>query len=156
MCQLPLAPCWPELVRGQSMSQRWRGSASNRESTSDHMTKSSVAQSRMSNMLPRLRHIAPSMLASNQARRAKFARVVFFVPKEQVRPMDILQALRSERDRLTAAIEALEGNRRGRPTATSVGGRRRRRTLSATAKRRISEAAKKRWAAAKKAGRNSL
>jgi len=79
----------------------------------------------------------------------------------------ILEELKQERDRLDAAIKALEGTRgrstngrrRGRPggpvPATTVG-KKRRRKLSAAAKRKISEAAKARWAKAKKAGKNSL
>jgi hypothetical protein len=73
--------------------------------------------------------------------------------------MDILQALKNERDRLTQAIFALEGTEiHGRRAAARSGnGRRRpRRRLSAAAKKRISLAAKARWAKAKKAGRNSL
>ena len=78
----------------------------------------------------------------------------------------ILDELKKERDRIDAAIGALEGarggrsangRRRGRPArplaAAPVG---KRRKLSAAAKKRISEAAKARWAKAKKAGRNSL
>ena len=73
--------------------------------------------------------------------------------------MDILQALKDERDRLTQAINALEGTEihgRRRITRTSNGRRTRRGRLSAAARKRISEAAKARWAKAKKAGRNSL
>jgi hypothetical protein len=74
--------------------------------------------------------------------------------------MDILQALKDERDRLSQAINALEGTeihrRRRSGTRTGNGRRRPKRRLSAAAKRRISEAAKARWAKAKKAGRNSL
>lgn len=74
----------------------------------------------------------------------------------------ILNAMKQERDRINAAIQALEGGGGGRgrrgPRPGVVGrpkGRGRRR-LSAAARRRISEAAKARWARAKKAGRNSL
>jgi hypothetical protein len=73
--------------------------------------------------------------------------------------MDILQELKDERDRLTQAINALEGTeirRRRRAARTGNGRRRPKRRLSAAAKRRISQAAKARWAKAKKAGRNSL
>ncbi len=54
----------------------------------------------------------------------------------------IIADLEQERDRLTAAIQALSesGTRRSR----------RRRRLSAAAKRRISDAMRKRWAARKK------
>ena len=66
----------------------------------------------------------------------------------------ILADLRSERDRLERAIAALEGARRpGRPAAAAGGnGRRRRRHMSAEARRRISEAMRKRWAERKKRG----
>jgi hypothetical protein len=69
----------------------------------------------------------------------------------------IVNELKQERDRLNAAIQALESaavvRRAGRPPKK---GRKARRKLSASARRRISEAAKARWAKAKKAGRNSL
>jgi len=68
----------------------------------------------------------------------------------------IVNELKQERDRLNAAIQALEsaaGPRPGRPPQPKRKGRRK---LSASARRRISEAAKARWAKAKKAGRNSL
>jgi len=71
----------------------------------------------------------------------------------------ILNAMKEERDRLNAAIQALEGRAPGRRSAGVVGRppkRRGRRRLSPAARRRISEAAKARWAKAKKAGRNSL
>jgi hypothetical protein len=72
--------------------------------------------------------------------------------------MDILQALKDERDRLSQAIAALEGTEihGRRETAKTNTEKRGRRRLSATARRRISEAAKARWAKAKKAGRNFL
>jgi hypothetical protein len=81
---------------------------------------------------------------------------------------NILMSLRAERDRLTNAIAALEGGvgngRRGRPpgrppstqTTTAPNGRRPRRKLSAAAKKRIAEGMRKRWAAAKKAGKSRL
>ena len=74
----------------------------------------------------------------------------------------ILQALKHERDRINAAIAALgaeAGNdrRRGGTLRAFAGfGRPRRRTLSAAARKKISEAAKARWIKAKRAGRNSL
>ena len=71
----------------------------------------------------------------------------------------ILQGLKEERDRLDQAINALEGHsgRRGRPVGRkSANGRRRRRRLSAEVKKRVSEAAKARWARAKRAGRSRL
>lgn len=69
----------------------------------------------------------------------------------------IVNTLRSERDRIVAALRALEGSVKG--TAKAGNGRRRRRgkrRLSAAARKRISEVAKARWARAKKAGRNRL
>jgi len=80
--------------------------------------------------------------------------------------MDIVRELKEQRDRLEAAISALEGGRSGRKgaangrrrTSPTTGNDRRKakRRLSAAARKRISEAAKVRWAKAKKAGRNSL
>ena len=66
----------------------------------------------------------------------------------------IVEQLKSERDRLNAAIAALEGvdTRRGRAKQTP--GQRRaphKRRLSAEARARISEAQKKRWARQRKA-----
>ncbi|HEY2390216.1 MAG TPA: hypothetical protein VGK22_03510 [Candidatus Angelobacter sp.] len=63
----------------------------------------------------------------------------------------IIAELEAERDRLNSAIAAL----RGRPirTLTLSGkpdGRRRKRTLSAAARKKIGEAMKKRWAERKK------
>ena len=70
----------------------------------------------------------------------------------------ILNAMKQERDRINAAIQALEGGvtRGRRPGAVGRPKRKGRRRLSPAARRRISEAAKARWARAKKAGRNSL
>jgi hypothetical protein len=71
----------------------------------------------------------------------------------------IIAELEAERDRLNDAIAALQGARRvgrGRPRAAAGNGRRVRRHLSAAARRKIAEAAKRRWAKAKAAGRNSL
>jgi hypothetical protein len=67
---------------------------------------------------------------------------------------EILQQLKSERNRLEGAIQALEGlssggTRRGpgRPAgSTSTGKRRGPRHMSASARKRISEMMKKRWA----------
>lgn len=73
--------------------------------------------------------------------------------------MDILQALKDERERLNTAILALTGtDGHGRRARVKAGNGRRggKRRLSAAAKKRISIAAKARWAKAKKAGRNSL
>jgi hypothetical protein len=57
----------------------------------------------------------------------------------------IVTELKAERDRLNAALAALEGGRRrrGRPPG-------RRRRLSAAARKRISQAMKKAWAGRKK------
>ena len=62
----------------------------------------------------------------------------------------IIAELEAERDRLTQAIGLLQGNqpRRGRPRGTG-----KRRRLSPAAKKRISDAMKKRWAARKKAAK---
>ena len=75
---------------------------------------------------------------------------------------NILAALKHERDRIDAAIAALgtgapDGRRRGGSVPAFAGFRRRRkRTLSAAARKKISEAAKARWIKAKRAGRNFL
>lgn len=68
----------------------------------------------------------------------------------------ILAELRAERSRLETAINALEQIgvgiapvRVGRPAAGPEAGPKRRRTMSAAARKRISEAAKARWAARK-------
>jgi hypothetical protein len=75
----------------------------------------------------------------------------------------LVEELKVERERIDAAISALTGKQAGngrrggqRNVATKTGIQRRRRRLSAATKKRISEAAKARWAKAKKAGRNSL
>lgn len=62
----------------------------------------------------------------------------------------IIEALEAERDRLNAAITALRGRKRGpgRPPALSKGSVKRH--LSASARKRISDAMKKRWAARKR------
>jgi hypothetical protein len=64
----------------------------------------------------------------------------------------ILAELKAERGRLHRAIVALEGTapRRGRPRKTEVAIVRRRRQMSADARRRIGEAKRKWWAARKK------
>lgn len=61
----------------------------------------------------------------------------------------IIAELEAERDRLEQAISALRGSLSGRRSPGSDRGRRGRRNLSGRAKRRISEAMKKRWAARK-------
>lgn len=59
----------------------------------------------------------------------------------------IVAALEAERDRLDQAIAALQG----RPGATVPGkANRRKRPMSAAARKRISEAQKKRWTTRKK------
>jgi hypothetical protein len=72
----------------------------------------------------------------------------------------IIAALEAERERLTQAINALQGNPRGpgrpRTTSTAPNGRSGRRRMSAAARKRIAESARKRWAKAKAAGRNTL
>ena len=69
----------------------------------------------------------------------------------------IVSALRDEKDRLEQAIAALEGGngrRHGRAAGLGNGRRgKRRRRLSAAAKKRISEMMKKRWAERKKAAK---
>ncbi len=71
----------------------------------------------------------------------------------------ILDQLRTERERLDRAIEALEaldsrrGARRGRPPGTASASRRGRRRMSAAARKRISEMMKLRWAERKKRSR---
>ena len=69
----------------------------------------------------------------------------------------IVEQLKSERDRLNEAIAALEGVKApggGRRRSAAKGRGRGRRHMSAEARRRISEAQKKRWARQKK-GRKS-
>jgi hypothetical protein len=63
----------------------------------------------------------------------------------------ILKDLKAERDRLQTVIDILE-----KPSKGSGNGRRRKRTVSAAARRRISEAMRKRWELRKKAGKTSL
>jgi hypothetical protein len=67
--------------------------------------------------------------------------------RKEPQPLDterIIANLEAERDRLEKAIAALKGSRPGK---TRNG---RRRHLSAAAKKRISDAQKKRWAAQKR------
>lgn len=68
----------------------------------------------------------------------------------------IIHELEAERDRLDSAI-ALQGSRKGpgRPKASTnrKGGSRR---LSVAARKKIAEAARRRWAKAKAVGKNSL
>lgn len=63
----------------------------------------------------------------------------------------IIAELEAERERLNRAIEALQMSDRGGGMTASRGTNGRKRHLSAAARRRISEAMKKRWAARKKA-----
>lgn len=63
----------------------------------------------------------------------------------------ILSDLRRERDRIDAAIRALEGG--GRGPGRPVGSGRKRRTMSPAARKRISEMMKIRWAERKKKGK---
>lgn len=88
---------------------------------------------------------------------------------------EIIDQLKQERSRLDAAIQALEGvggagsaptKRRGLPPgstnkpaatiATPAGAAKKRRTMSAAARKRIAEGMRKRWAAAKKSGKKRL
>lgn len=80
---------------------------------------------------------------------------------------EIVQQLRAERDRLDAAIQALEGiggggsgKRRGRRPGSGnkpvSATRTKRRGMSPAARKRIADAMKKRWAAAKKSGKKRL
>ena len=76
---------------------------------------------------------------------------------------NIVADLKRERDRLNSAIAALEGagpRRRGRPAGSGAGsssapkGRRPRRHMSASARKRISEMMKQRWAERKRKGKS--
>ena len=62
----------------------------------------------------------------------------------------ILADLKAERNRLDQAIAALEGSGGARGGRTAASGPRRRRHMSADARRRISEMMKKRWAERKR------
>jgi len=62
----------------------------------------------------------------------------------------IVAALEAERDRLNLAIRALR-NKEGGPGRQASSGKGGRRRLSAAARKKISQAQKKRWAARKKA-----
>ena len=83
--------------------------------------------------------------------------------------IEIVLQLRDERSRLDAAIRALEEvgdgtstpiKRRGRPPGTAnrqtAGGLKKRRVMSPAARKRIADAMRKRWAAAKKSGKTRL
>jgi len=82
---------------------------------------------------------------------------------------EVVQQLKAERDRLDAAIRALENvggiapigvKRRGRPPGTTnkptAAKGSKRRSMSSAARKRIADAMKARWAAAKKSGRKKL
>ncbi len=72
-------------------------------------------------------------------------------------PMDtnhIIDELTQQRDRLVTAIKALKGTNHANRISIRTGHSKR--TLSAEAKRKLSLAAKARWAKAKKAGKNAL
>ena len=81
---------------------------------------------------------------------------------------EIVQQPRDQRSKLHAAIRALEGvsaggprvKRRGRrpgiTTKPAAGVRPKRRAMSAAARERIAEAMRKRWAAAKKSGKQRV
>jgi hypothetical protein len=62
----------------------------------------------------------------------------------------IIAELTAQRDRLNQALAALRGSRNARTATGKPDGRRRKRTLSASARRKIGEAMKKRWAERKK------
>lgn len=64
--------------------------------------------------------------------------------------MDILQEMTAERDRLSKAIEILSGD------STKKMGRAKGTRLSPAARAKIAAAARKRWAQAKRAGKNHL
>lgn len=71
----------------------------------------------------------------------------------------ILNQLKHQRDSISAALAALEGTKTGngrRHSRYKSNAIKPKRTLNAAARKRISEAAKARWAKAKKAGRNRL
>jgi hypothetical protein len=69
----------------------------------------------------------------------------------------IIDELTQQRNRVVAAIKALSGRNGALRTPSSKSGNGRKRgIMSAEAKRKLSLAAKARWAKAKKAGRNAL
>jgi hypothetical protein len=74
---------------------------------------------------------------------------------------EIISELEAERDRITQAITALQQVRKPyavtlRNSSSPTNRRRGPRRLSAAARKRISDSARKRWAKAKAAGKNSL
>jgi hypothetical protein len=65
--------------------------------------------------------------------------------------VSIIAELEAERDRLNSALAALRGSRNSfRTVSGKPDGRKRRRHLSAEARRKIGQAMKKRWAERKK------
>jgi len=70
----------------------------------------------------------------------------------------IVEQLKDDRNSIDLAIAALEGTNRSLNGSSRHGFNRHgpKRRLSAAVRQRISEVAKARWAAAKKAGRNKL
>ena len=80
---------------------------------------------------------------------------------------EIIKELTQERSKLDTAIQALEGvggssvKRRGRPPGSinkpaATSAPKKRRTMSAAARKRLAEGMRKRWAAAKKSGKKRL
>jgi hypothetical protein len=82
---------------------------------------------------------------------------------------EILRQLREQRGKIDAAISALGGGdgtgihtggkRRGRPPGSTnkrAGGLKKKRGMSAAARKKIAEAMRERWAAAKKSGKKTL
>ena len=67
----------------------------------------------------------------------------------------ILSDLRNERDRIDAAISALEGGKKKRGPGRPAGSGKKRRTMSPAARKRISEMMKLRWAERKKKAKTS-
>jgi hypothetical protein len=65
----------------------------------------------------------------------------------------IMSQLRDERDRLDQAIRALEGTS---PTTRRGRSAKRKRVMSPAARAKIAAAARRRWAAARKAGKTNL
>jgi len=63
----------------------------------------------------------------------------------------VLSELRQERERISQAIAAIEALGKQSKAAGKTAGLKPARTMSAAARKRISEAAKKRWAERKKA-----
>jgi hypothetical protein len=97
-----------------------------------------------------------ALVASNNIRTQSFVRACTIgahslSPRRSMDTATIIEALEAERDRLSAAIRALQGRKRGpgRPPTVLKSGVKRH--LSPAARKRISDAMKKRWAARKRA-----